>query len=64
MEMLAFLFGVIILVIYMAVWYTIGCKLNDRYGEKTAIFLSALGIILFFPLPMSIFTQVADILGV
>ena len=62
--MLAFLFGVIILIIYMWIWYTIGCKLNDNYGEKTAIFISALGIIIFFPLPMNIFTQVADILGV
>ncbi len=64
MEVIAFLIGVIILVVYMGIWYAIGCQLNARYGEKIAIFLSALGIIVFFPLAMSIFTQVASILGV
>ena len=64
MEVIAFLIGVIILVVYMGIWYVIGCELNARYGEKIAVFFSALGIIVFFPLPMSIFTQVASILGV
>ena len=62
MDVVAFLIGVIILVVYMSIWYTIGCELNARYGEKVAVF-SALGVIVFFPLPMTIFTQVADILG-
>ena len=64
MAIIAFAIGVVILVVYMGLWYAIGCKLNERYGDKVAVFFSALGIILFFPLPMSIFTQVADILGV
>ena len=64
MEVIAFLIGVNILVVYMGIGYVIGCELNARYGEKIAIFFSALGIIVFFPLPMSIFTQVASILGV
>ena len=64
MYVIAFLIGVVILDVYMGIWYTIGCELNARYGEKIAIFFSALGIILFFPLPMTIFTQVASILGV
>ena len=64
MGVVAFLIGVVILVVYMWIWYTIGCELNARYGEKVAVFFSALGIIVFFPLPMNIFTQVADILGV
>ena len=64
MDVITFLIGVIILVAYMGVWYVIGCELNARYGEKIAVFFSALGIIVFFPLPMSIFTQVASILGV
>ena len=64
MEVIAFLIGVIILVVYMGIWYAIRCELNARYGEKIAVFFSALGIIVFFPLPMSIFTQVANILGV
>ena len=64
MGVLAFLIGVVILVVYMGIWYTIGCELNARYGEKIAVFFSALGIIVFFPFPMSIFTQVASILGV
>ncbi len=63
MDVIAFLIGVVILVVYMGVWYTIGCELNTRYGEKIAVFFSALGIIVFFPLPMTIFTQVANILG-
>ena len=64
MDVVAFLIGVIILVVYMGIWYTIGCELYARFGEKIAIFFSALGIIVFFPLPMSIFTQIANILGV
>ena len=64
MEVIAFLIGVIILVVYMGIWYVIGCELNAIYVEKIAVFFSALGIIVFFPLPMSIFTQVASILGV
>ncbi len=64
MGIIAFIIGVVILVVYMGIWYVIGCKLNARYGEKVAVFFSALGIIVFFPLPMSIFTQVANILGV
>ena len=64
MGVIVFLIGVIILVVYMGVWYAIGCELNARYGERIAVFCCALGIIVFFPLPMSIFTQVANILGV
>ena len=64
MGVVAFLIGVVILVVYMGIWYTIGCELNARYGERVAVFFSALGIIVFFPLPMNIFTQVANILGV
>ena len=64
MKEVAFFIRVVILVVYMGIWYTIGCELNARYGEKVAIFFSALGIIVFFPLPMNIFTQVANILGV
>ena len=64
MDVITFLIGVIILVAYMGVWYVIGCELNARFGEKIAVFFSALGISVFFPLPMSIFTQVANILGV
>ena len=63
MSVVAFLIGVVILVVYMWIWYTIGCELNARYGEKVAVFFSALGVIVFFPLPMTIFTQVANILG-
>ena len=63
MGVVAFLIGVVILVVYMWIWYTIGCELNVRYGEKIAVFCSALGVIVFFPLPMTIFTQVANILG-
>tara|TARA_A100001388_G_C28282243_1_gene272615 strand:+ start:237 stop:431 length:195 start_codon:yes stop_codon:yes gene_type:complete len=63
MGVVAFLIGVVILVVYMWIWYTIGCELNTRYGEKIAVFFSALGVIVFFPLPMTIFTQVANILG-
>ena len=37
MGVVAFLIGVIILVVYMWIWYTIGCELNARYGEKVAI---------------------------
>ena len=64
MDVIAFLIGVVILVVYMGIWYAIGCELNARYGEKIAVFFSALGIVVFFTFPMSIFTQVADILGV
>ena len=64
MGVIVFLIGVIILVVYMGVWYAVGCELKVRYGEKVAVFFCALGIIVFFPLPMSIFTQVANILGV
>ena len=64
MGIIAFIIVIVILVVYMVIWYVIGCKLNARYGETVAVFFSALGIIVFFPLPMSIFTQVASILGV
>ena len=64
MDVIAFLIGVVILVVYMGISYAIGCELKARYGERIAVFFSALGIIVFFPLPMSIFTQVANILGV